>query len=181
MKTWINELVNVHKNDLENRFAESIKFGTGGLRGKLGVGKNRINQYTVRQATQAVCEVIGSGSVCIAYDTRMLSKELAEETARVFLGNDFVTYLFEEPTPTPVLSYAVRELGCDVGIVITASHNPKEYNGYKVYNNRGIQITVGMAEKIQNAMADVDCFGGIPLGNSEDVRLIEDTLVSSYI
>jgi phosphoglucomutase len=133
-------------NEIKERFYRDLEFGTGGLRGILGAGVNRMNLYTVRRATQGLANIIkkhgGEGKgVAIAYDSRRMSPEFALDSALCLAGNGIRAYLFETLRPTPELSFAVRELGCVAGIVITASHNPAEYNGYKVYWEDGAQIT----------------------------------------
>ena len=120
--------------EIEDRFYRQLEFGTGGLRGVIGAGTNRMNIYTVRQATQGLANYIVSQhgqdrGVAIAYDSRRMSPEFAEEAALCLNANGIKTYRFESLRPTPELSFAVRELGCIAGIVITASHNPREYNG----------------------------------------------------
>lgn len=132
--------------EIEDRFYRRLEFGTGGLRGVIGAGTNRMNIYTVRQATQGLANYITAQGgqakgVAIAYDSRQMSPEFAEEAALCLNANGIKTYRFESLRPTPELSFAVRELGCIAGIVITASHNPREYNGYKVYWEDGAQIT----------------------------------------
>ena len=130
--------------EIEDRFYKALSFGTGGLRGVIGAGTNRMNVYTVGKATFGLAEYIletGGTSIAIAYDSRNKSAEFARLTAEIMSSKGIKAYLFSELTPTPVLSFAVRYLGASAGIVITASHNPKEYNGYKVYNSLGCQIT----------------------------------------
>ncbi len=142
------ELVGLRENELEikERFFKDLEFGTGGLRGILGAGVNRMNLYTVRRATQGLANTIKkhggeNKGVAIAYDSRRMSPEFALDSALCLAANGIHAYLFESLRPTPELSFAVRELGCIAGIVITASHNPAEYNGYKVYWEDGAQIT----------------------------------------
>lgn len=141
------ELLEIKDNEkeIEDRFYKDLEFGTAGLRGIIGIGTNRMNKYTVTKATQGLANyIIKQGmqdrGVAIAYDCRIMSKEFSEETALCLNANGIKTYRFEELRPTPELSFAVRELGCIAGIVITASHNPPEYNGYKVYWKDGAQI-----------------------------------------
>ena len=127
-----------NEKEIEDRFYRQLEFGTGGLRGMIGAGTNRMNIYTVRQATQGLANYIiamngQNKGVAIAHDSRIMSPEFAREAALCLNANGIHTYLFESLRPTPELSFAVRELGCIAGIVITASHNPREYNGYKVY------------------------------------------------
>lgn len=134
------------EKEIEDRFYRQLEFGTGGLRGVIGAGANRMNIYTVRQATQGLANYIISQNgqekgAAIAYDSRRMSPEFAEEAALCLNANGIKTWVFPSLRPTPELSYAVRRLGCMAGIVITASHNPREYNGYKVYWEDGAQIT----------------------------------------
>ncbi len=134
------------EKEIEDRFYKSLEFGTGGLRGIIGAGTNRMNIYTVRQATQGLANyIIARGGqekgVAIAYDSRLMSPEFSKEAALCLAANGIKAYRFESLRPTPELSFAVRELHCIAGIVITASHNPREYNGYKVYWEDGAQIT----------------------------------------
>jgi len=142
----IQELLTKDSNDLTDRFYKNLEFGTGGMRGVMGAGTNRINKYTLGKNTQGLSNYLlntFSGKqikVAIAFDCRHNSKLFAQSVANVFSANGIIVYLFEDLRATPELSYAVRELGCDAGIVLTASHNPPEYNGYKVYFNDGGQI-----------------------------------------
>ena len=134
------------EKEIRERFYKSLEFGTGGLRGIIGAGTNRMNLYTVRKATQGLANFIlkegGAGrGVAIAYDSRRMSVEFSEEAALCLAANGIKAYRFESLRPTPELSFALRELGCIAGIVVTASHNPAEYNGYKVYWEDGAQIT----------------------------------------
>ena len=138
------ELLSIKENEaeIEDRFYKDLEFGTAGLRGVIGIGTNRMNKYTVTKATQGLANYIIKNcgqekGVAIAYDSRIMSKEFSEETALCLNANGIKTYRFEDVRPTPELSFAVRELGCISGIVITASHNPPEYNGYKVYWDDG--------------------------------------------
>lgn len=149
-----NELESItDKKEIEDRFYKDLEFGTGGLRGIMGAGANRMNKYTVGKATKGLCEYLknefaGEKSVVIAYDSRNNSKAFAECAAEVLCYNGIKTFLFEEIMPTPVLSFSVRYLNCNAGIVITASHNPKEYNGYKVYDKYGCQLVPQYADKV---------------------------------
>ena len=142
----IKQLIEVGSEELTDRFYKDLEFGTGGMRGTMGAGTNRINKYTLGKNTQGLSNYLNKNfpdkqpSVAIAYDCRHNSKTFARSVAEVFSANEIKVYLFEDLRPTPELSYAVRELGCDSGIVLTASHNPPEYNGYKVYFNDGGQI-----------------------------------------
>lgn len=149
------ELQSIKDNEAEikDRFYKELEFGTGGLRGIIGAGTNRMNIYTVRKATQGLANYIlqqggQKQGVAIAYDSRRMSHEFADEAAMCLNGNGIKAYVFESLRPTPELSYAVRRLGCIAGIVITASHNPAEYNGYKVYWEDGAQITTPKDKEI---------------------------------
>ena len=141
------DLMHNNKAELTESFYRDLEFGTGGLRGIMGTGTNRMNIYTVGMATQGICNYMkkvfkGSGQikVAIAHDSRNNSRLFSEVTAKVFSANDFKVYLFEDLRPTPELSFAIRHFGCQGGVVITASHNPKEYNGYKAYWDDGAQV-----------------------------------------
>ena len=143
----IKQLVDTHQDDqLNDAFYRSLEFGTGGLRGIMGAGSNRMNRYTLGMATQGLCNYLKMNflnqeiKVAIAHDSRNNSRLFAETVANIFSGNGITAYLFESLRPTPELSFAIRHLGCQSGCVITASHNPKEYNGYKVYWNDGSQV-----------------------------------------
>lgn len=141
------------EKEIEERFYKELEFGTGGLRGIIGAGTNRMNIYTVRKATQGLANyiIIKGGQnkgVAIAYDSRRMSPEFADEAARCLAANGIKAYVFDELRPTPELSFAVRTLGCISGIVVTASHNPPEYNGYKVYWEDGAQVSTPMDGEI---------------------------------
>lgn len=148
------ELLSLGQNreDIADRFYKDLEFGTAGLRGIIGAGTNRMNIYTIRKATQGLANYIkrvtGSGKVIIAYDTRHKSREFALEAALVLANNDIKAYLFDGIATTPLLSYTITYLGATAGIMVTASHNPREYNGYKVYWEHGGQIIDAMAEEI---------------------------------
>ena len=159
------ELRSIEKDEkeIEDRFYKGLEFGTGGLRGMIGAGENRMNIYTVRKATQGLANYIieekGQGKgVAIAYDSRIMSKEFAQETALCLNANGIKTFIFPELRPTPELSYAVRKLGCIAGVVITASHNPAQYNGYKVYWEDGGQITPPHDKNILDQVALVTSY-----------------------
>ncbi len=153
--------------ELEDRFYRNLEFGTGGLRGIIGGGTNRMNTSGINKATQGLANYVmktvpekakeGRLSAVIAYDSRRYSDVFAEATARIFAANGFKTYLFTSLRPTPELSFAVRTLGCDTGVVVTASHNPPQYNGYKAYWNDGAQVTephdVGIIEEVNAVTA----------------------------
>ena len=139
-------MANGHEEALTDAFYRTLEFGTGGLRGIMGPGSNRMNRYTLGMATQGLSNYLIQSfpgqeiKVAIAHDSRNNSPEFAQIAAGIFSANDITVYLFEALRPTPELSFAIRELGCQSGCVITASHNPKEYNGYKVYWNDGAQV-----------------------------------------
>jgi phosphoglucomutase len=160
--------------EIEERFYKNLEFGTGGLRGIIGAGTNRINIYTVRKATQGLADFIklyssnkSVNSVAIAYDSRHYSDVFAEEAALVLAANNIKAYLFDSLRPTPELSFAVHHLNCDAGIVVTASHNPPEYNGYKVYGADGGQITLEMANAIISQINKFDIFKDVKICNKE--------------
>lgn len=171
---YIAELGNAEE-EIEDRFYKHLEFGTGGLRGLLGAGNNRINIYTVERATQGIADYINTGvycqysmlpeqiskgrpSVAISYDSRIYSKLFADTAGRVLLANGIDVFQYRELMPTPALSFAVRHFGCAMGIMITASHNPAAYNGYKVYDNTGCQITLEAAEQIYARIEQVELF-----------------------
>lgn len=151
--------------ELEDAFARDLRFGTGGLRGKVGAGPNRLNAWTVRKATQGLADylngLLDGPSVVIAHDSRRGGEEFSRRAAEVFAANGVRAFAFEGVASTPELSFAVRDLGCSAGVCITASHNPAEYNGYKVYGQDGCQITTGAAREIQRAIDAVDAFDGV--------------------
>ena len=152
------------EQELLSAFGTELTFGTGGLRGVLGVGTNRMNEYTVGRATQGLADHLqknGGRSVAIGYDSRLRSREFAFFAAGVLARNGLTAYVYPRLMPTPMLSFAVRELGCDAGIVITASHNPAQYNGYKVYGADGCQITQEAAEAI------TACIENVPYGAAQ--------------
>lgn len=161
------ELKNVKdQNEIEDRFYKDLEFGTGGLRGVIGAGSNRMNVYTVGKATQGLADYLlhkydNEISVSIAYDSRNMSKEFAEAAAKTLCANGIVVNLFESLRPTPMLSYTVRQLKSKAGIVVTASHNPKQYNGYKVYGEDGGQVTDNAAKEILKYIEDVKEFSQI--------------------
>ncbi|SEC33549.1 phospho-sugar mutase [Paenibacillus sp. GP183] len=163
--TTKEELRSIQADDkeIEDRFYKDLEFGTGGLRGIIGAGTNRINIYTVGRASQGLAEYAlqttpANPSIVIAYDSRNMSPEFALESALVFAGNGVKAYVFESLRPTPELSFAVRQLGASAGVVVTASHNPPEYNGYKAYGADGGQLTPGAAEQVISLVQGVDSF-----------------------
>ncbi|PKM94810.1 MAG: phosphoglucomutase [Firmicutes bacterium HGW-Firmicutes-1] len=170
------ELKGIKGNDkeIQERFYKDLEFGTGGLRGILGAGSNRMNIYTVRKATQGLANYISQEGdkakkqgVAIAYDSRRMSPEFADEAALVLAANGIKAYVFESLRPTPVLSFAVRQLGCIAGIVVTASHNPPEYNGYKVYWEDGAQVTSPKDEDIITEVSKVEDYATVKTMDKE--------------
>ena len=149
--------------EINDRFYKDLTFGTGGLRGIIGAGTNRINIYTIAKVTQGLANYINKkflkAKVAIAYDSRVKSELFAKETARVLAANKIKVFMYKELMPTPALSFAVRHLKCQAGVVITASHNPAEYNGYKVYGADGCQITDNVAKEISKHIAKSKYFG----------------------
>ena len=157
------ELLSINEEEIKERFYKTLKFGTAGLRGELGAGTNRMNIYTVALATKGLADTINSSkqtgkekSVVIAYDVRYMSREFAEIAAVILAYNKIKVYMYDNICPTPLLSYSVRKLNASAGIMITANHNPKEYNEYKVYNKDGSQILDRDADKILNNINKVE-------------------------
>lgn len=164
------------KEEIQDRFYKNLEFGTGGLRGILGAGTNRMNIYTVRKASQGFADYINENfyknasdrtemvpSVAISYDSRIQSDLFAMEAARVLMGNRIKVYLYPKLMPTPALSFAVRYYKCNAGIMVTASHNPAKYNGYKVYNEEGCQMTLDAAASVLNKIEQLDIFHDIKM------------------
>jgi len=168
-----NELLSINDDkEKEDRFYKDLEFGTGGLRGVIGAGTNRMNIYTVSKATQGYSQYLNNHfenpTVAIAYDSRNMSKEFAKATALTFAANNIKVYLFEDLRPTPMLSFTVRELNCQGGVVITASHNPKQYNGYKVYGEDGGQITDETAKEVIGYINNIDIFSDVKTISEEE-------------
>ena len=179
------ELLSVVGEDkeIEDRFYKPLTFGTGGLRGIIGAGTNRMNIYTVGKATFGLAEYLlstGGDSVAIAYDSRNKSAEFARLAAEILSFKGIKVYLFSELTPTPVLSFAVRYLKASAGIVLTASHNPKEYNGYKVYNSLGCQITDDAAKAITAAIDGFDYFNEF-VPNEDLVEVLDGSVERAFL
>lgn len=205
-ETWLNnekfddltrkELEDIRENDeeIKDRFYSSLEFGTAGLRGKLGAGTNRMNEYMVAQATQGFADTISEmgedakkAGVAISYDVRHKSEEFAKITAEVFAANGIKVYIHKEIEPTPVLSYTVRHLKTSAGVMITASHNPMEYNGYKAYNSEGSQILDETANKILGHIAEHPDFFEIPRLDFEKglkdgiIEWVPESVVEDYV
>lgn len=155
--------------EIRDAFYRRLEFGTAGMRGVMGLGTNRINRYTIRMASKGLAETLGRGArVVIAYDTRKDSPYFAKEAARVLAAAGIDAMIFDRYSPVPLLSFAVRDLKCDGGIVITASHNIKEYNGFKVYDSTGCQICSGPAKAIEDSISHIDDKLGIDAADIED-------------
>jgi len=188
-KEAVKELINNNKKELIDSFYKNLEFGTGGLRGIMGVGTNRINKYTIGAATQGLSNYIKKSfsdskiiRVAVAYDCRNNSDYFAKITADIFSANGFHVYLFESLRPTPELSFAVREYNCQSGVVITASHNPKEYNGYKVYWDDGAQITSPHDKHIIDEVNAVSDVSEIKFeGRKEYITLLGNAFDKKYI
>ncbi len=176
---------------VSDRFYRHLAFGTGGLRGVLGAGTNRMNLYTVRRATQGLADYLNATdlpkSVAIAHDSRVKGDLFAREAARVLAANGIIAHLYPRLEPTPALSWAVRYLRCGAGICVTASHNPAQYNGYKVYGADGCQITPEAAEKVLAAMEKTDCFDGVKLADYDaaaaegKIQIIPDECLDAFV
>ena len=190
-QTWLNsellnkeekaELLSIKDNDelIKDRFYRDLAFGTGGLRGVMEVGTNRMNRFVIRRATQGLANYlnkkIDNPSVAIAYDSRNHSDEFAKETASTLAINGIKVYLYKELMPTPSLSFAVRYFKCDAGVVVTASHNPKIYNGYKVYGRDGCQCTDNLANAVLEEILAIDMFNDVKVGNFD--QLVKDNKI----
>ncbi len=174
-----------------DRFYRDLEFGTGGLRGVIGAGAYRLNVYTIRRATQGLADYVNgsfeNGSVAIAYDSRNKSDVFAKEAARVLAANGIKAYIYPELMPTPMLSWAVRDLKCAAGIVVTASHNPAKYNGYKVYGEDGCQITLEVANTVIGKINDVPMFDGAKLVGFDEglangmIEIISQDVIDRYL
>lgn len=174
------------EKEIEDRFYKDLAFGTGGLRGVMGIGSNRLNKYTVGRATYGLANYLksnnsGEFSVAIAYDSRNNSASFAKTAAGIFASCGIKVYLFDFLVPVPVLSFATSYLGCAAGVMITASHNPKEYNGYKVYDKKGCQLCTDDANAAISFINAVEDYTSIPFGtSSENIILIGDDVLSVY-
>lgn len=187
-KNTIKDLQNSHPTELEESFYKNLEFGTGGLRGIMGVGTNRINKYTIGMATQGFANYLlktypnESISVAIGHDSRNNSRFFAETTAQVFAANGIQVHIFETLRPTPELSFAIRHLGCKAGVVCTASHNPKEYNGYKAYWNDGGQL---VPPHDKNVIKEVEAIQSVDdvkwTGGDANIHLMGTSMDDAYI
>ena len=162
------------EKEIFDHFYRDLEFGTGGLRGVIGAGTNRMNIYVIRRATQGLCNYLKATtlpqSIAIGYDSRIKSDLFAMETARVIAANGITAYIYPRLEPTPALSWAVRYLHCGAGICVTASHNPAKYNGYKVYGADGCQITLDVAAAVLNEINALDMFADVKLCTEEEGR-----------
>ncbi|MFY9418130.1 MAG: phospho-sugar mutase [Bacteroidales bacterium] len=186
-KQWILENLNSNPRELEEAFYQDLEFGTGGLRGIIGIGSNRMNKYTVSIATQGLANYILQNAnkpfkVVIAYDSRNMSKEFANISAEVLSSNNIEVFLFSELRPTPLLSFAVRYLQATAGIVITASHNPKQYNGYKVYWSDGGQLVPPHDKGVINEVKKVGEYSNVKKNyNASLIHTIHDEIDIAYL
>lgn len=187
----MDELKTMTDGQISDAFFQDLSFGTGGLRGILGAGTNRMNVYTVRQATQGLADYLNAGSlpkvVAIARDSRLKGDLFSREAAKVFAGNGIQVWLYPRLEPTPALSWAVRYYNCGAGVCITASHNPANYNGYKVYGADGCQITPEAAKEIYEHIQATDAFDDIKIADYERavasgmIRAIPDKCLSDFV
>ncbi len=187
-KAQVKYLIDNDKKELTECFYKDLEFGTGGLRGIMGVGSNRMNEYTVGMATQGLsnylkeCFAGQEVKVAVAHDSRNNSRFFAERVADIFASNGFKVYLFDELRPTPELSFAIRELGCQSGVVVTASHNPKEYNGYKAYWADGAQVTPPHDKNIIAEVEKITSIDQIELGkNPENITILGKEFDEIYL
>ena len=187
----LTEIKNMDDSAIEDAFYRDLAFGTGGLRGVIGAGTNRMNVYVVAKASQGLSEYLidkyEHPSVVIGYDSRIKSDIFAKVAAGVFVANEIIVHIWPELMPVPTVSYAVRKLHASAGVMITASHNPAKYNGYKVYGNDGCQITTEAAKEILGFIDNVDVFAGVKKAEFDKalkdggVRYIEPSVLSNYI
>ncbi|MFI3327522.1 MAG: phospho-sugar mutase [Rikenellaceae bacterium] len=186
-KSQVKAMMDENMNELIESFYKDLEFGTGGLRGIMGVGSNRMNIYTVGAATQGLANYLkksveGEIRVCVAHDSRNNSRLFAESTADIFASNGFKVYLFDALRPTPELSFAIRELGCHSGVVVTASHNPKEYNGYKAYWSDGSQVTAPHDKNIIDEVAKITDVAMIKMGeNGDKIEILDTKFDDTYL
>lgn len=171
------ESIRNDQREIEDRFYKDLEFGTGGLRGIVGAGSNRMNKYTVAKATQGLADYMNENSdgkplsAVIAYDSRHKSDEFAMITALVLCANNIKTYLFESLRPTPLLSFSIRHLNADTGVVVTASHNPPEYSGYKAYGSDGAQLMPNEADKVVEKAKEVGSMKNVKIIDEEEARI----------
>lgn len=183
-----NELMSItDEKEIEDRFYKDLAFGTGGLRGIMGAGSNRMNKYTVGKATLGLANYLksknsGDLKVALAYDSRNNSAFFAKTAAGIFASCGFRVYLYETLVPVPVLSFTTHYLGCTAGVMITASHNPKEYNGYKVYDSKGCQFCTEDAKNAIEYINAIEDFSSIPFSDSDEgITMIGENVLSEYL
>lgn len=183
-----NELMSItDEKEIEDRFYKDLAFGTGGLRGIMGAGSNRMNKYTVGKATLGLANYLksknsGDLKVALAYDSRNNSAFFAKTAAGIFASCGFKVYLYETLVPVPVLSFTTHYLGCTAGVMITASHNPKEYNGYKVYDSKGCQFCTEDAKNAIEYINAIEDFSSIPFSDSDEgITMIGENVLSEYL
>ena len=179
------------EEEIFDRFYQELAFGTAGLRGVLGAGTNRMNIYTVRKATQGMADYLNekypAASIAISYDSRINSRLFAEETARIMAANGVTAYLYDQLMPTPALSFAVRDLKCQAGVMITASHNPAKYNGYKAYGPDGCQMTDEAANAVLEKIGKIDIFDGVKVADFDQalaqgkIQYIKQEVIDRYL
>lgn len=186
-KEEINKIIN-NRELLIDAFYDDLEFGTGGLRGIIGIGSNRMNNYVVQIATQGLCNFLNktfpnyNKNIAIAYDSRNKSREFAFAAARVFAANNFNVYIFNDIKPTPMLSYAIRKLNCVSGVVITASHNPKEYNGYKAYGPDGGQFISPYDKYIIEEVKNIKSFNEVKTTtDTNKIKILDDSFDDEYL
>lgn len=192
-KDLITELESIKgdENEIYERFYTALKFGTAGLRGVIGAGTNRMNIYVVRQATQGLANYVlskyGKGSVAISHDSRIKADLFMNEAARVLAANGIKTYITTELQPTPVLSYLVRYFKCQAGIMVTASHNPAKYNGYKAYGEDGCQMTDNAAAAVYDEIQKLDMFSDVKTMDFDEaiekglIEYVDDSVYETYL
>lgn len=185
-KNAIKQMQSADQGELEDAFYQDLEFGTGGLRGIMGIGTNRMNRYTIGKATQGYANYLKQNfekvSVAIAFDARNNSKEFAQIVADIFAANDIKVYLFESLRPTPELSFTIRTLGCQGGVVLTASHNPKEYNGYKAYWNDGAQLVPPHDKNVITEVSKIKTVDDVKWkGHAENITIIGKEMDDQYL
>ncbi|MBR1740801.1 MAG: phospho-sugar mutase, partial [Lachnospiraceae bacterium] len=189
------ELLEIEEDEakIEDAFYRNLEFGTGGLRGVIGVGTNRMNVYTVAKASQGLANYVirsfkeGERRIAVSFDSRIKADLFAKTASGVFAENGIEVYIYKELMPTPCLSYAVRELNCSAGIMVTASHNPAKYNGYKVYGADGCQITTEAAADILGEIERLDLFQDVRHGDFDaflkqgKIQYISEEIYTSFV
>lgn len=185
------ESIKNNEDEIYDRFYTALKFGTAGLRGIIGAGTNRMNIYVVRQATQGLANYVlkkyGNGSVAISHDSRIKADLFMNEAARVLAANGIKVYITSELQPTPVLSYLVRYFKCQAGIMVTASHNPAAYNGYKAYGEDGCQMTDVAANTVYDEISKLDMFKDVKIADFDEavksgmIEYVDESVYDTYL